>query len=122
MGLDIYFEKRKTEYSDLAYFRKVNFLVLFFEKQLCCEIENMTDLEVEKDNIEELLCRCNEVLADHSLAKTLLPTIGGFFFGSTEYDEYYFKDVERVRDTCIELLPEFDDLADNESIIFKIWY
>jgi hypothetical protein len=32
---------------------------------------------------------CEKVLDDKSLAEELLPTTSGFFFGSTDYDEYY---------------------------------
>lgn len=35
-----------------------------------------------------------KVLDDHSLASELLPTQSGFFFGGTEYDEYYFLDLD----------------------------
>ena len=63
------------------------------------------------------------VLEDHSQAEELLPTVDGFFFGSTEYDEGYFDDVEQVLKYCEEtLLPMFDELDDRESIYFSTWY
>lgn len=37
-----------------------------------------------------------EYLSDK--ASYLLPTRDGFFFGGTEYDEYYFKDLEDTKD------------------------
>lgn len=37
-----------------------------------------------------------KVVIDPSVAKELLPTRGGFFFGDTDYDEYY---VEQIADT-----------------------
>lgn len=37
-----------------------------------------------------------KIIIDPSIAKELLPTQGGFFFGSTDYDEYY---VEQIADT-----------------------
>ena len=121
MGLDIYFDKVTKEAHELAYFRKVNFLVAFFEN-LGYEIENCGEVVIEKEDIEELLSRCKQVLENKELATELLPTTEGFFFGSTEYDEYYFQDVEQVKDTCEELIPEFDELNGNQYIVFKIWY
>lgn len=57
------------------------------------------------------------------MAETLLPTMEGFFFGSTDYDEYYFEDVKEVRDYVKDiLLPQFDKLGSNESIFFETWY
>ena len=35
-----------------------------------------------------------KVLEDTSVAEELLPTQEGFFFGGTEYDEYYWNDLE----------------------------
>ena len=121
MGLDIYFEKRKVEYLELSYFRKVNFLVKYF-LDLGYDVENLKDVVICKEDIEELLNRCCKVLENNDLASELLPTTEGFFFGSTNYDDYYFKDVEDVRTTCIDLLEEFESLDAHEEIIFKIWY
>lgn len=112
----------KISRKELAYFRKVNFLIPFFEETLFSEINNLEDLKVTKESIEELKNRCEQVLNDHTLAKDLLPTQSGFFFGSTNYDEYYYKNVENVLETCKTLLPEFDNLKDGERIVFNIWF
>ena len=42
------------------------------------------------------------VLEDHSAAEELLPTQCGFFFGGTDYDEYYMNDIKRT----IQMLEE----------------
>jgi hypothetical protein len=34
------------------------------------------------------------------LAAELLPTTSGFFFGSTDYDEWYYTDIQRTVDIC----------------------
>ena len=39
----------------------------------------------------------------------LFPTTGGFFFGDTEYDEYYLKKVERTIVDLKKALEDFDD-------------
>lgn len=120
MGLDIYFEKRKS--TEIGYFRKVNFLVKYFE-DLGFDVENQTPLSIKKDQAIELRDRCRRVLDNHDLAEELLPTMSGFFFGSTNYDEYYFEDVQSVLDYCEgELIPAFDKLNDDERIYFLTWY
>lgn len=119
MGLDIFITKRKE--INLAYYRKVNFLVKFFQDREF-DVENQTPLRIYKGDIEELLNCCNKVLNDHSKAPELLPTMDGFFFGSTDYNEYYFNSVERVRNDCIKLLDEFDSLDEDESIYFETWF
>lgn len=118
MGLDINFIKTKR----IGYFRKVNFLVRFF-KDRGYYINNMTLIPIDKEDAEELLTRCSIVLEDHSKADELLPTIDGFFFGNTEYNEAYFQDVAEVKDYIqLTLLKEFDNLKDDEEINFNIYY
>lgn len=116
MGLDIALYKTKS--TKIADFRKVNFLSKFFEDRI--GDNNPVTIEVYTDDLEELREKCIKVLADHTLAKELLPTCSGFFFGSTEYDEYYFKDVLRVLDTCEALLKH--PLDDGERYELDVWY
>ena len=119
MGLDSTFSKVRQ----IGYFRKVNFLVKCFENIKGMQIENCVPIMISKKDVEELLNRCIKVLANHSLAEALLPTQEGFFFGNTDYNDYYFKDVKSVKDYVKDtLLPEFDKLDSDESIQFKIWY
>lgn len=120
MGLDIYITKKKC--SEIGYFRKVNFLVKFFKKK-GFDVPNQIPLVIKREDAEELLSKCEEVLKDHSKGPELLPTMSGFFFGSTDYDDYYYDDVEAVRDYVKdELLPEFDTLKEGEYIYFETWY
>lgn len=120
MGLDILFTKKKS--NQIGYFRKVNFLVKYFEDTCGLDVERQTPLRVYREDIEGLKNRCEEVLNDHSKAEELLPTVEGFFFGNTDYNEYYFRDVQEVYDYCLHLLNIFEDLQDDESIWFEIWY
>ena len=122
MGLDIFF--RKTTSTEISYFRKVNFLVEYFENILGVdEILNCQSYTISKQDIEELIARCQFVLLNPELAEKLLPTRPGFFFGNTEYNEYYLKDVKDVLDDMVNnVLPKFDELNSGESITFSIWY
>ena len=120
MGLDIYLTKKKC--SEIGYFRKVNFLVNFFKKK-GFDVPNQIPLAIKREDAEELLSKCEEVLKDYSKGPELLPTMSGFFFGSTDYDNYYYDDVKAVRNYVKDkLLPEFDTLEEEENIYFEIWY
>lgn len=119
MGLDINFYKAKRK--DVGYFRKVNFLVKFFEEQ-GYNLENCKPIEIYKEDITELYNRCKKVLQNPELGPSLLPTCEGFFFGSTDYDDSYINKVEEVSNYCLELLPIFDNLKDDELIEFEINY
>lgn len=124
LGLDISFYKYRKDDEipeEIGYFRKVNFLVGFFEEY--GEVENCKPLVIHPEYIDDLKDRCEEVLEDHEEAGTLLPTCPGFFFGTYEYDEWYFKSVEEVKEFCDVLLDEeFPDLQEGDYIAFEIWY
>lgn len=45
-------------------------------------------------------------IQDASLANEVLPITSGFFFGSTDYDEYYWQDLVYTRDTIKALMAE----------------
>lgn len=92
---------RQTNY-EVGYWRKTNHIHNWF-MQNCAErdkwnnpIDDCKPIRITVDKLEKLLDACKKVLVDHSLAKELLPTQSGFFFGSTAYDEYYFSETERT--------------------------
>lgn len=90
-----------------AYFRKVNFIYRYFGEKLVDE-----SCIVTKAEIEDIIERCKKVLADHSLAEELLPTCDGFFFGCTEYNDWYFKDVEDCQEQMQKLMEDYDETTD----------
>lgn len=80
------------------YYRKVNFLFAYFENK--GKMVDQYYAFVDREDIEDIIDKCERIKKDHSLAPSLLPTQAGFFFGSTDYDEYYFKDVENCLNQC----------------------
>ena len=71
------------------------------------KLEN-EDIEINKQQVEDLVDTCKQVLKEKSKAKTLLPNTEGFFFGSTEYDEMYFDNVKLVLQRFQHLLKTFN--------------
>jgi hypothetical protein len=69
--------------------------------------------------IEELHSICKEILDDNSKASELLPTQSGFFFGGTEYDEYYFKYIE---DTVKIIEPILADMDEGGYLPYDLYY
>lgn len=58
-----------------------------------------------QSNIED-----GKVIANSEVANELLPTQSGFFFGSTDYDQWYVEDVENtieIIDKCLILPKEY---------------
>ncbi len=78
----------------IAYWRKANQIHKYFVDKCAGGKDECRPTYVEREDLEDLLNRCKTILEDHSKAEELLPTQSGFFFGSTEYDEWYFQDLE----------------------------
>ena len=57
-----------------------------------------------------------KVMIDSSVARELLPTTGGFFFGSTDYDEYYVDKIKSTIDIITTVLETTD--FENEMIYY----
>lgn len=51
-----------------------------------------------------------EYIEDASVAKELLPTQSGFFFGSTQYDQYYVEDLKHTIETLERLMSEGENI------------
>lgn len=47
-----------------------------------------------------------KIVKDASVAEELLPAQSGFFFGSTDYDQYYIQDLEYTKGILTEVLAE----------------
>ena len=61
------------------------------------------------DNMEKVYNYTDgKYIKDPSVAMELLPTTSGFFFGGTDYDEWYYKDVEYTAETIEKILETTD--------------
>ena len=96
----------------VGYWRKANAIHDWFVKNVQNGTDDCGKYEVSREQLQELLDLCLRVLNDESKAAELLPTRGGFFFGSTEYNSYYFGDLELTVDILKNALalPELWDI------------
>ena len=92
-------------HEDMDY-RKVNCLYAYFNDRL--EDEQCL---VTKADVEDIIDRAKNVLLAHDeeTSAQLLPTQSGFFFGSTEYDEYYYDDIADVYKQFTKYLEDWTD-------------
>jgi hypothetical protein len=97
---------------ELMYWRKANAIHKWFVDNVQEGEDDCKEHLVSIDDLKQLLSVVNSVLQDTSLAEQLLPPVGGFFFGSTAVDEWYWKDLENTRDRLNELLssPDIEEL------------
>jgi hypothetical protein len=78
---------------NVAYWRKANQIHAWFVANVQEGKDDCQDCDVSREELAELVALCKVVLADHERTDEL-PPAEGFFFGSTEIDQYYFDDLE----------------------------
>jgi hypothetical protein len=89
-------ERIKFVDEEVAYWRKANHIHKWFVDNVQEGKDDCQTSYVSSSKLKELLGVCKQVVQYPSLAPELLPTQEGFFFGSTEYDEWYFNDVKET--------------------------
>ena len=110
MGLDMYLNARRYYYHDdtptiegvphgyhinnievgVTSWRKANAIHQWFVENVQNGEDNCVPHSVTRDDLKALVDTCKTVIAEPEKAPELLPTTDGFFFGGTEYGEYYF--------------------------------
>ena len=88
--------KVKTITVEAGYWRKSNQIHNWFVKNVQDGEDNCQEAYVSREQLKELRESCQKVLDNNELAEKLLPTGSGFFFGGTEYDQWYFNDIEKT--------------------------
>lgn len=130
MGLDMFLTVRKKsnpvwDWKDEedVHWRKANQIRKWFVENLEYEQDPKSDslenVRVPKEKLEELLDTVTTVLNNPYLADELLPTEAGFFFGSCNYDIWYFSQLESTKYQLEEILSttnfETEDVYYDES-------
>lgn len=96
-------------HEQVGYWRKANAIHNWFVEYIQDgEDDCLYHRPVTRDDLERLVEKCKMVIYDHSLADKILPVAHGFFFGSYDYDEWYFADIEKTYQLCMKLIKEFD--------------
>ena len=94
-----------------AYWRKANQIHAWFVENVQGGVDECQEVYVSHDKLKELLTLCRQALF-HKDPKELMPQ-GGFFFGSTDIDQYYWEDIKHTIRQLKRLteLPDFEDLS-----------
>ena len=134
-------------FKEVYYWRKANAIHQWFVDNIQngnddCEDYRVTqkDLQILIDTLKEVYnSLCNKEMVtkkvqdgsieyetkvfkekDLEIAKQLLPTQEGFFFGSTQYDEYYFEDIKKTLND-LQIINECFDFENNYLIYGSSW-
>lgn len=121
MGLDMYLTrkmvleewenvaKRKVVEQEVAYWRKANMIHNWFINTAGNGDPSGNKLPVTIDQLEHLQSLCLFVIDNPELASEKIPTVSGFFFGDTEYGEWYFEDLKDTVEKIEKVLHEHED-------------
>ena len=117
MGLDTGIDSKDG--TEIIYWRKANAIHRWFVENVQEGVDECDEYEVTVEQLTKLRDLCNQVIENQELAEELLPTQSGFFFGSTDYDEWYLENALKTRSCLDELLSQC--LGDETFIYWSSW-
>jgi len=116
-------------FEEVGYWRKANAIHNFFVQQCQNGIDECQLSIVRKSHLLDLEKRCKRamslkdiylndgIIEDGEGIETFLPTTSGFFFGGTEFNEWYFNDIEETLEIIGKVLEETD--FDTQVICYR---
>ncbi len=121
MGLDMYLSRKDNlgNFHEVGYWRKANAIHGWFIENVQDGKDDRKSYRVSPEKIQKLYHKVSEayditrmgidnIEVQESLAQ-ILPTVFGFFFGSTRYDENYVEDLHLT----IRIIESLDEDYDN---------
>lgn len=115
-----------SKIDEVAYWRKENTLHRFILEQTGADPNmNCTYVEVPYEVLYDFIGRANDILKARGhnrefLANKLLPTQSGFFFGSTDYDKWYYQSLKDIRADFRKIIQTTDFL--NQTLYYSCWW
>jgi hypothetical protein len=99
-GEKVNIDLKKVTYieEEFGYWRKANAIHKWFVDNVQDGKDDCGDYYVGTEDLQKLLDAINEILKDNSKAEDLLPTESGFFFGDTEYNDWYIEKLKYTKD------------------------
>lgn len=102
---------------EVAYWRKANQIHQWFVDNVQGGIDECQHSSVSITQLTVLRDLCRTVLADRNKAASELPTQSGFFFGPTDYETYYWQDLEET-DVALTKLIDWHATQPEHSWLF----
>lgn len=88
--------------EEVGYWRKFNALHRWFVENVQNDVDDCGEYYIDtnqlkflRDLLVEVLNKRGELIENVPSAQKLLPTRDGFFFGGVDYDDWYYKSIEK---------------------------
>lgn len=94
------------------YWRKANAVHQWFVDNYAGGVDECQPIYLPREALEKLIELCDIVIKQPDRASEHLPTVSGFFFGATDYDEWYIESLKETRDAMKKLLSKLTDEFD----------
>lgn len=104
------FLSKNTKYL-VGYWRKFNALHNYIVKNLADGEDKCQEIYMSDEAIDKIIDVLEQVSNNHSEAPRLLPPTTGFFFGSQDFDDWYFRDIEY----SLELFKKVKEIVHQEE-------
>ena len=123
-GVPIKIELNKVTYiiEDCGYWRKANGIHAWFVENIQEGEDDCKEYYVSASKLEKLLNICLQIKANPTLAPELLPTQDGFFFGNTDYTDYYWEDIDLTINIINEILSDTVEINGKTFLRGEIYY
>jgi hypothetical protein len=94
---------------EAMYWRKANSIHKWFVDNVQKGVDDCGTYDVTVPQLTALVETIQEVLKHKEKAKTLLPPQQGFFFGSNEFDDWYWQDLKKTHTRLTEIIAATGD-------------
>lgn len=101
--------------KEVGYWRKFNALHNWFVETFQNGVDECQSSIIDVDVLREFLYKLQTINKEN--AAEILPTTSGFFFGGTEYDEWYWESVEELKSFLLTFL--VDTNLDEKTLIYR---
>lgn len=108
------FLSKHTKYQ-IGYWRKFNALHHYIVQKFADGVDDCREIYLSPSDVGHILDTLRKARDNKDKVEEILPTTRGFFFGSLEYDEWFWNDVEY----SIRLFEEVVKIQDEYEIYYE---
>jgi hypothetical protein len=109
--------KPKEITIELGYWRKANAIHNWFVKNVQGGEDDCAEYLVQFSNLVKLRDACKEALVNNN--PDILEPVSGFFFGSTDINEWYWQDIRETHKLMSELCQDPDILNGKIDVYYQ---
>jgi hypothetical protein len=119
MSLDMHLVSDKNCTTTIVYWNRAYAIREWITSAIGVPVNGDETIEIDKYTLQELLESCNAILADRSLAESLIPINTNDFDTNQDYDKDYFDQIEETQEQLNHL---FETWNWKKPLYYYEWY